>query len=209
MSKKEPCYLIYGLVDPNSLLVRYIGKSSIGLVRPRQHRFPSNRKGNTYRDHWINQLFNSGYDYSIAILEYSDKASLSASEIWWIAYGRALGWPLTNLTAGGDGGLGHKMSDDGRERLRRANLGKKHTPESSERKRIAMRSPEQLARLQSDANPMKRPEVRETLSKRTDWMRTTEGREIMSNAAKAWMHTEQGYETMCNAQQKRWQKVIK
>jgi hypothetical protein len=35
-------YLIYGLVDPRDNLVKYVGKSSKGLIRPKQH-FHNNR----------------------------------------------------------------------------------------------------------------------------------------------------------------------
>jgi len=46
------------------------------------------------------------------VLEVVTKETIADSEVWWIAYGRALGWPLTNISAGG--GL----------------LGCSHTPQS-------------------------------------------------------------------------------
>jgi hypothetical protein len=41
-------------------------------------------------------------DYEITVLEtVRDATELADAERWWIAFGRACGWPLTNLTSGG------------------------------------------------------------------------------------------------------------
>lgn len=53
--------LIYGLVDPRTSELRYIGRSSSGLTRPKQHTAPAAlakdvaRKGN-----WLRQLVRAG-----------------------------------------------------------------------------------------------------------------------------------------------------
>ena len=96
----SPPNLIYGLVDPRTLLIRYVGLSSRGLDRPRAHRRPS--CPDTYCRRWVKTLEQQGLTYEIVVLEVIDEASkLPAAECWWIAYGRACGWPLTNLTNGG------------------------------------------------------------------------------------------------------------
>ena len=100
MSRSVSQFLIYGLIDPTTHLIRYVGLSSSGLRRPREHRRPS--CPNSHCRHWVRQLQNVGLDYDIAVLEVvSNQGELPAAERWWIAYGRACGWPLTNLTAGG------------------------------------------------------------------------------------------------------------
>jgi hypothetical protein len=37
-------YIIYGLVDPETEELRYIGKSSTGMSRPKKHFYPSTLK---------------------------------------------------------------------------------------------------------------------------------------------------------------------
>jgi hypothetical protein len=96
----EPTNLIYGLIDPRSRLIRYVGMSSCGMRRPKQHR--STSCPNTYCRRWVQQLQELRLDYEIVVLEtVSNAADLSQAECWWIAFGKACGWPLTNLTAGG------------------------------------------------------------------------------------------------------------
>ena len=96
--------IIYGLVDPRTTMVRYVGKSESGMRRPKQHR-TSHKSDRTHCGNWIRELAGSGINYQIVVLEdAASRDSLVASERWWIAYGRACGWPLTNLTDGGDGG---------------------------------------------------------------------------------------------------------
>jgi hypothetical protein len=92
--------LIYGLIDPRTLLIRYVGLSSRGMRRPKEHRRSSGP--NTYRRNWVQSLKRLGLTYEIVVLEViKNEAELSQAERWWIAFGRACGWPLTNLTAGG------------------------------------------------------------------------------------------------------------
>lgn len=94
-----PRFLIYGLIDPRTRLIRYVGQSSVGMQRPKQHRRPSNH---CYCGHWIRALQRQGLIYEIAVLEVlQNESGLNQAEKWWIAYGRACGWPLTNLTEGG------------------------------------------------------------------------------------------------------------
>jgi hypothetical protein len=96
---------IYGLVDPRTTFIHYIGKSSIGMDRPREHMRASELRHDTTRKSvWIRQLLADGITYEIKVLEYvADKERLNEAERRWIAHGRQANWPLTNLTDGGDG----------------------------------------------------------------------------------------------------------
>jgi hypothetical protein len=72
--------------------------------------------------------------------------------------------PLTNLTCGGDGT--HSPTPEHREKLRQAMLDPKHPAHSPEaRAKISkrMRSPEISVQFLGEANPAKKPEVREKL----------------------------------------------
>lgn len=123
--------LIYGLIDPRTRLIRYVGMSSSGLKRPSAHRRASQLVRRTRCVSWIKSLLAEGLDYEIVVLEeVASKTALVATEIWWIAYGRASGWPLTNLTDGGEGRIGHRASEDTRRKMSEAQRGRKHTAES-------------------------------------------------------------------------------
>lgn len=125
---------IYGLVDPRTLLVRYVGSSTRGLRRPRQHGEPYRLRTHNHKNAWIKSLHAFGLDYEIVILEEtSSREVLPALERFWIAYGRACGWPLTNLTDGGEGTLGVERSAETRERMAAALRGKKRSRESVKR----------------------------------------------------------------------------
>jgi hypothetical protein len=149
-------FLIYGLIDPRTLFIRYIGLSSSGMARPAYHRTPSGMKISGHRTSWIKGLRAEGLDYATVVLaEASSKASLCDEERFWIAYGRACGWPLTNIADGGEGGAsGLKRgprSPEHRAKLSRALRGRKLTAEQrariSEALRARVRKPETYAKI--------------------------------------------------------------
>ncbi len=93
---------IYGLIDPRTKLIRYVGLAT-NIHRPLQHLRDEAR---THKTNWIKDLLGFGLSYDVCVLETCTTVEdLRIAEIWWIAYGRACGWPLTNATDGGDGHL--------------------------------------------------------------------------------------------------------
>lgn len=97
-------FIIYGLVDPRTDEVRYIGKSASGMDRPKFHAYPCALRGRSRKNAWIKNLQATGRSYEIRVLaETSNKQALMDLEIQWIKQGFAQGWPLTNLVAGGEG----------------------------------------------------------------------------------------------------------
>lgn len=108
-------------------MIRYVGKSCQGLRRPRAHRNPSKRAAATHCARWIRELASHALTYEIVVLDTTDdKLTLPSIEIWWIAYGRGSGWPLTNLTTGGEGTHGHIKSP---ETCAKISLSKKNPSE--------------------------------------------------------------------------------
>lgn len=94
-------YVIYALVDPWTKKVRYVGKSSSGLQRPRIHLTPGRlSKDNTYKGRWIKKCIAAGSRPEILVLEKVNSPELlNDREKYWISkYSN-----LTNLTDGGDG----------------------------------------------------------------------------------------------------------
>jgi hypothetical protein len=92
-------YRIYGLVDPRTNEIRYVGKTKRTLrVRLRAH-INDEPKSNTYKHNWINQLKQINLDPIIIELELCDENTWIEREKYWISYFKN----LTNLTTGGEG----------------------------------------------------------------------------------------------------------
>lgn len=121
----KPVY-IYGLRDPETHLIRYIGKAENPKARLSGH---LRDKANCHRVHWIQGLLARGLKPEVVIIEKIEgEWPWQESERHWIDYGRRNGWDLTNNTDGGDGVCG--LPAETRSRMRKTWLGRKHTPES-------------------------------------------------------------------------------
>lgn len=99
-------FLIYGLRDPRTNEIRYVGRSSSGMRRPRRHDKAASLKEDNYKSRWVSKLLALGLSFEIVVLErVSDGSELDQAERKWISIGRsALGSRLTNLTSGGQAG---------------------------------------------------------------------------------------------------------
>jgi hypothetical protein len=110
-------YLVYGLVDPRSGELRYVGKSCSGLARPRAHA----RRLKWDRGHcrnWVKSLVDAGLKPEVEVLEGHETAeALVEAEKHFIAYFRSIGCNLTNVTAGGDGTWGTTKSPETRLKM--------------------------------------------------------------------------------------------
>jgi hypothetical protein len=165
-------FIIYMLHHPSSNSV-YIGRSSKGTLRPKEHGEDWNLKKwpNYPVVRWIKKLRGKGLDYEIAILEECQAAEyLNAAEKFHIAYFKSLNVTMLNCTDGGEGIQGHRfsaearakmsktrkgrascVSPEGRLRISIANTGKKMSPDAIARTRAAhlgkKRSPETCEKL--------------------------------------------------------------
>ena len=95
---------IYALIDPLSLLVRYVGMTKNLTTREKRHRKRISCVGELTRN-WFADLDCTGADFIFAVLENVEVEMLKRSERWWVAYGRCLGWDLTNMNDGGGGNI--------------------------------------------------------------------------------------------------------
>lgn len=79
--KNKP--MIYGLADPDTLKIRYVGKSIQGTKRYRDHLTPSGLKNdkNTHKANWINSLLRLGKKPSFVILSLLSDTGLTKEEI--------------------------------------------------------------------------------------------------------------------------------
>jgi hypothetical protein len=111
-------HLIYALVDPRSGQWRYIGKSSSGLRRPREHVRAYFLRSSTHKINWVKSLLAQGLEPQIEVLEeLQGPESLGEAEMEWIAAARAAGCQLTNETDGGEGLWGRKHTRETRLKM--------------------------------------------------------------------------------------------
>lgn len=134
---------VYALIDPVTLLVRYVGRTIQGHQRFVQHRYAKNQ---THVSNWVQALRAQGLNFIPVVLEHcSTKEELLEREAWWVAYGRLSGWELTNLTDGGDGSWGYTPTQATRAKLRALHLGKPKTEAHRESMRKAKSAPDAIA----------------------------------------------------------------
>lgn len=98
-------YIIYGLVDPFTQDLRYIGQSVKGVIRGRDHCRPSilAKKENPHNAAWIKSVMVKGQKPEVVVLERFESAEkLDEAEMEWIAEARRVGCKLNNVTDGGN-----------------------------------------------------------------------------------------------------------
>lgn len=120
--------LVYGLVDPRTRLLRYVGKSSSGLTRPKSHFYPCRLNDRTHMARWVRSVVVAGLKPEIVVLEEVDSESaLNEAEEFYIGYFKFIGCPLTNATVGGEGATGVVPSEVTRAKMSAARKGRKFT----------------------------------------------------------------------------------
>ena len=144
--------VIYGLIDGDTLELRYVGQT---ISHP-EHRLQQHKQmwsPNVHLNNWL-----AVRPINILVLE-RDPEDLNEAEIRWIREMRAGGARLLNLTEGGGGGgnTGHHHSEEAKAKIRAALTGRKHSVEAKARMSIAQRgnrgslgracSPETRARI--------------------------------------------------------------
>lgn len=95
--------VIYGLIDPRDLCLRYVGKSKNPIKRLRSH---LKEEGDTRKCRWLGQLKSLGLMPNLVILENCEDVDWQASEAKWISFFRRPEWSgdrLCNHTNGGEG----------------------------------------------------------------------------------------------------------
>lgn len=100
--------IVYGLVDPRSMELRYVGQTVRDLKRRfAQHLLAASKGTRPPVNAWLRSLAISGATPATIVLDVCEsRDALNESEIWWIEYARFLGCALTNLARGGDSRAG-------------------------------------------------------------------------------------------------------
>jgi group I intron endonuclease len=125
---------IYGLVDPRTGIVRYVGSSVNVEDRFKAHMKLWNLKEKTHKNNWIKNLLSEELKPIVVILEEVIFEEWREKEKFWISFfGRD---NLTNGSDGGDGSPGLICSEETKEKISKANKGKKRSDEEKEKMRI-------------------------------------------------------------------------
>lgn len=121
-----PMAYVYGLHDPRTGELRYIGKSD----DPRYRLIGQlNEDRGTHRCNWIRSLRREGLrPVQVIIDAVPARTDWQTIERAYIAAARRDGHQLTNGTDGGEGVCG--LAPETRERLRRASIGRRHSAET-------------------------------------------------------------------------------
>lgn len=144
--------IIYALCNPTTDTVHYIGLSSVGLERPRQHLRRSARGEDSAKGAWLRSMFELGVKPLVRVLEVVARPSdLPERERSWIAKGTHLGWPLTNASKGGEfggsGGRGQRMQLLAQLRAPKSSASERISDTDPGRRRAQVRSRLQRAIL--------------------------------------------------------------
>jgi len=135
--------LIYALVaKSNPSEIRYIGKTANATPAKRlsKHLYEAKTLDKqTYKCRWIRKVLNER-DEVVALTIESNLTNEQAleQEIFLIDYYRSLGYPLTNITGGGEGLLGHIHTQESKDKMSLAQTGKRMSQEAKEKISLAM-----------------------------------------------------------------------
>jgi len=105
---------IYGLCDPRTGYLRYVGKANSPRVRLYRHHCVGPQKN--HRHDWLLNLKKNGLKPEMFIVEEVPVDQWEEAERFWICYFRSIGCPLVNATGGGDGVS--NVTDETRAKLR-------------------------------------------------------------------------------------------
>lgn len=117
---------IYGLVDPKTNMLRYVGKTTDLNRRFRRHineRFIHN----SYKDRWVRNLIDNNEKPEIFLIDYVNKDEWQYWEKFYISYYKFIGCNLTNGTEGGDeppSTKGRKHTDESKIKMSETKKGK-------------------------------------------------------------------------------------
>jgi hypothetical protein len=124
---------VYGLASSADGKIRYVGQTAGDLsVRHKGHLVSAKRFPQRHRSKWIKSVLADGELVTVFVIE-SDAVENEA-EIRWISWYKRHGAQLVNGTDGGEGTCGHDVSKGAREKLRVANLGKKQSEETKQKR---------------------------------------------------------------------------
>lgn len=162
---------IYGLIDPKTGQLRYVGKTVSLLKRRLAEHISDVRRGRVWipRHKWILSLLQDGLCPEIIEIETLPTEGWREAEMFWIECLRSQGCDLLNATAGGDGLTSYRHREDTKQKQSEAAKRRYQRPgereKSGEAVRRAYEDENAYARLLAAAKVRQTPEVREIISR--------------------------------------------
>ncbi len=135
---------IYGLFDPITNKLRYVGKTNNPSNRLRQHVYAANHytKKNTHVLNWVRKLLRNGEKPKLKVLEEVSINNWQEAEVRWIDACRNLGIDLVNTT---EGGRAPVATEETRRKISESKKGRHHSEET--KRKIALKSMGRQANL--------------------------------------------------------------
>ena len=122
---------IYGLFDPRTNHIRYVGKTIDPVGRYHNHLKPSELKHPCHRCNWLKQLLRKRLKPILAVLEITTIDCWKEAEKSWIAFYKSISADLVNMTKGGEGGmLPEWITDEYRQHMNESHMGYVRSEES-------------------------------------------------------------------------------
>jgi hypothetical protein len=182
--------LIYALHHPSSPHI-YIGKSSRGIMRAREHLQESKLRSQSRwpKTKWILSLRERGLEPEIVVLEETTKRKGDEAERFHVAYFQSIGLLPLNLTDGGEANW--RWSPEIRAKISAAHKGKPKSLEACRNMSLAAKKKWKRAGFREEHIAKQRALVTDETRARSaagaklsshDWQRTRKGRAILKKA---------------------------
>jgi uncharacterized protein (DUF433 family) len=137
MESKNVYGIIYGLHDPRTGELRYVGKTTQPLQKRIQGHLYEAKSTHRHVSHWLMKLAAENLSPTISVIANAfSEEELNQLEIRHIALARNAGLNLTNLTDGGEGASGFIRTPETCAKLSAANKGRR--PSSETRAKISL-----------------------------------------------------------------------
>jgi len=150
---------IYTLTDPRTDAIRYVGWS-FDVARRLSAHVSTAKNTVSHKSHWVRSLTSLGLRPIATVIE-SGTGDWQEAERRWIAHHIAIGAKLTNMTIGGDGTPGLIPSQETRDKMSKAGIGRKRSPESIAKSRAGLLGKKQsqehiaaLSKVRKGSNPI-------------------------------------------------------
>lgn len=189
---------IYTLKHPDTLEVRYVGKTVRSLSRRLGNHIDNAKrsKHNKHLSNWILSILAIGKRPIIELIEEVDNSIWQEREKYWISqYSN-----LVNLTAGGDGCEGFLHDETTRIKCGLVNIGRKHTQEFKDSISARFKGKSLSEEHKAKIGNSNRGKVRDLLTKQKlseahkGIPQTEESRRKRSETIKAWWAKRKGIE---------------
>lgn len=115
MGAADQSACVYGLIDPETQELRYVGLTTTPAKRSYTHRSRPQKRDRSHRAQWLRRVFDRGERPEWLVIEECAAADLAEAEAFWIAYFKGIGARLTNHRDGGD--RGYRVSATARAKM--------------------------------------------------------------------------------------------